>query len=523
MFIVCCIAMTACKTTPQRSPLEATLSELADTPPLVRYSLEELEQIPDEGSQLFILSTAADSLISQNQPKLAQRILDSALELVWESFSGERLVEALLEIARGYIDAGVVIQSLSILEDALDIAINTEDNLRRGEQMQDIISACFSIGNDASDLLRIAVQQIYIIEDYQLRTELLLDTARRYQETGEAQRSESLLQQAIPAAGAIDSDLDRLQAFSLLAQRLASAGQVRLSQQYAQKAIDLFTTAASEGISRFAPNRSSEEQDDRISESLISLASTGYASEALGFSSLIGNPRLRLGALAQIARSFYSQGQFLQSDLVFERIFTTLERESPPDLVVSTLLNIAGIYLDLGDRYNARVYAGAVEIYFEEIESQAILDSLLLEATLLFGRLDDFSQAERLAQMIGDGFYSAQGLLGLSEILLSEITSLKNQHSDSLSSSIEELESRVRKILSEVDQISAELEYQADSVYASMSLQYGRIEDTELSLTYAAQIDSPFARARTLAELQGILPQNDKTVTMITGIWPVMR
>jgi tetratricopeptide (TPR) repeat protein len=418
--VILLISIPSCRSTPESPEALDALAGIENAPPLIDLALQRIGQVSDADSRLFILTNAASSLVNQDDPDLAEDILDIALAFVRENYSGPRFIEVLVEVSDAYTNTGVISKSVVLLEEALTLARSGTGGEQNGRLVQEIIISCFSIGSDALDLLRLAVQQIYIIESYELRAELLLDTARRYQEAGEAQRSANLLQQAIPAAGSIPPGLARARAFAFLGLRLGNAGEQRLSGIYSEKAVEELAGFSAQDNDRVG---GSEAADQQLSDILITLARTGRAADALLYNGLIDNPRLRLGALLETARSFYAAGQFLQADLAFERIFTALERNSPPSLVISILLGISQIYLDFSDTFSAQVYVDATSIYFDQIEDAVEKDSLLLETALMYGRIGDLAAGEALAREISDGFFAARALTGLAEYLIEEETS----------------------------------------------------------------------------------------------------
>jgi tetratricopeptide (TPR) repeat protein len=506
------VILASCRSTPPVPPTLTRLDELENLPPLIEYAFDLLPEIDDRDSRLFILTNAAASLVSRDDPVLADAILDVAADFVSGEYEGGRLIEALIELSRAYTDAGSIIRSVDLLETALDLSLDQDDSQRKGELVQEIIVACFSIGADALELLRRAVQQIYIIEDYELRANLLLDTARRYQETGESQRSQTLLQQAIPAAGSISPGLARARAYSLLGLRLEAAGEDRLSEIYSGKAVDELAGFSDSGPVAAIP---SETRDRQLSEILINLARTGRASDALLYNALIGNPRLRLGALVETARGFYGAGAFLQADLVFERIFTALERDSAPDLVISILLGISQIYLDFDDPFSAQVYVNATESYFPLVEDPLQADSLLLEAALLYGRLEDYAAAEALSRRISDTYFTSLAFSGLAGIIIGD-GEAGIASEDGLEGAAA---SRARIFLTEAAELPLESGYLADSIYGDIALLFMRLGRLEDALAEVSRIETAYPAALALVRIQTYVGLDDESSERVRATW----
>ncbi len=505
----CLVLVFSCRSTPREDPGALERAVLPELPPLLSLSYQRLLEVEEPDSQLFILRNAADSLVTLNEPELAEEFLNLALELARENYTGNRLAEVLVELSRLYTEAGIISQSLVLLQSALDEARREQDSQIRGPLVQEVITACFAIGTEAIELLRQAVQQIYIIEDYRLRSELLLDTARRYQESGEGQRSATLLQQAIPAAGSIAEPLPRARVFSQLGLRLANAGEQRLSQVYSRKAVEEIDRLAASpgGASLFGNQRS----DDLLSDTLINLARSGLAADALRLNILIGNSRLRLGALLETARRFYADGQFLQADLVFGRIFTALEADAPADLVISVLLSLGQIYYERGDQFSADLYISAVDPYFAELENQLLQDSLLSETSLAYARIGQPEEGARRSAQIVDGLYASRAYIGLSDIIIEEW--LRNNRESAEQARI------ASEYLANAASVSLDSQSIADSAFADIAVQYARLGEISEALAAVRRIENPFPAALGLARIQAYVVISEENNADIEMRW----
>ncbi|WP_041400960.1 tetratricopeptide repeat protein [Salinispira pacifica] len=498
------ILLASCRSTANGTP-ENTFTVPENLPPLISYAMRHIPDIPENESQIFIITSAASSLTGRDNPDDARRVLDLGENLI-EGSSSRRRIELLIELSRNYVEAGVISQSIALLEQALTLTESSDQDQTRGRLVQEIITVCFSIGSDALDLLRQAVQKIYIIEDYRLRADLLLDTARRYQESGEGQRSNTLLQQAIPAASSIENQLARARSFSQLALRLTEEGNSDLALRYVNKSVEILQTDGTAApMGSGIPGTTSDEQ---ISQTLIFLARGGNAGEALSFSNMISNDRLRLNALLEIARAFYESDQLLQSDLVFERIFSILERNAPDELVVSMLLNISQTYFELNDPASAELYLEATESYFDRITDISQKDSLLLEAAILYARLNRLESALETIAQISDPFFVARGYSSVVNEQLNTLGSGDEGPSDELTRRFEDLLERALN----TEQESSSLE---DVLRNEIAQLYQRLNSFDLALGLASVIQDSYLKALTLSQLHAGLSGTDEEAAII--------
>lgn len=502
--ILIAIFLGSCRSTGNSTP-DNIFTVPENLPPLISYAMGYIPDIPENESQIFIITTAASSLTSRENPDDARSVLNLGAKLIDPS-SRQRRIELLIELSRNYVEAGIISQSLVLLEQALELTESSSQIQTRGRLVQEIITVCFIIGSDALDLLRQAVQKIYIIEDYRLRAELLLDTARRYQESGEGQRSNTLLQQAIPAASSIDSPLARANSFSQLGLRFSEERNSDLARRYVDRSVEILRSA--DGVRPLSSDIPGISADEQISQTLIFLARGENAGEALSFSNMISNDRLRLNALLEIARAFYESDQLLQSDLVFERIFSILERDAQDELVVSMLLNITQTYFELGDAASARLYLEATENYFARITDINQKDSLLLEAAILYARLNRFESALDTINRISDPFFLARGYSSVVSEQLNILETSGEQPSVELIQRLEELLERALN----TEQESSSLE---DVLRNEIALLYQRMDSFDLALGLASVIQDSYLKALTLAQLHTGLSGTDEEAAVI--------
>lgn len=344
----------------------------------------------------------------QGQTDVSIALIDSTVDFLENDlFNDAQKMEALINLARFYIDAGDVLKSRSLIEQSLQYLYNTEYTPQMSRLIQEAIAVSFILGPDGVDLLQETIRIIYTIRDYQQRTDLLLDTAQKYQEESEGQRTNVLLQQAIPSAISIENPLYRTHAYSLLGLLFTEEDQ-RAALTYSRK-----TLAMTEDLLLHT------EADEIVFMEIISnFAKSGFPNEALTLIDLISIPRLKIETLTELAHFFYQQEQFSEVDVLLDRVFTILEEKNQPDLTISTLLNVSRIYSDAGETETALSHINDISNYQPLITDTLQADQFLLETSRRYAELGNEDQAISSAEKIRDPASLALAYMTIASIRL---------------------------------------------------------------------------------------------------------
>ena len=313
-----------------------------ELPELVHISLHYLPFIINDDVKFSIIHSNIHALIIQDQIDSAIRLIDNTVDFVDSHFTGAGKIEALISLARDYIDIGDVSGSRSLIAESLRLLYELEDMPQNEMLIQKIISVCFILNDDGIDLLQEAIRKIYIIKDYELRTRILLQTVRQYQEESEEKTADVLLQQAIPAAESIPDPLQRAHAYSLLSLRFMSEGDERASQHFFGKTIAVLEELPG------------SENNDLFADIAVNLAQAGFTGQALTLSTNMSISR-HFDELLELAVIFHRQNQFSVADQLLTRI-TEIPDTSSAAHTVSMLLKISRAHSDRGEQHTALNY-----------------------------------------------------------------------------------------------------------------------------------------------------------------------
>ena len=498
------MAFVGCQTTEARGFALQFLQIPANLPPLIQFSIDQLPNISSDESKVLVIRNNAQALILQEQLDTASAMLDSAVLLVQEQFVGEQKIEAFINLSRNYIDAGNVSMSLSLLEQALEEMYKAATIQGEEALIQNIISVCFIIGDESVDLLQRVIRKIYIVRDYELRANLLLATAERYQTGGEGQRTHTLLQQAIPAVSSINTPLNQIHGYSLLGLLLTREQPPQLSQIYSLKALELLKST------NLSSNN--EQQNIMLTEALIALAQTGFIDEALAFSDALTTFPSRINFLLEIARLYHLQEALSQADLMFERVLALLTNEGQPQLAISALLHVAQIYFELNDNASGQRSLTAISDYLPLLAGSLQSDQFLLEVIRQYTAISNYDQALATAESISDNVLIFQAYVVIVRQQIDEAVGANGATGIDLS---DEVRSAISELLMKATMVEIQSMPVRDALLGDAAVLYARIGDVAMALELISQIMTPYHRAIGLAMVYGHPDWNAENAALV--------
>ncbi len=361
------MVLSGCRTIGTDTTNQSQFITPEQLPELVQISLYHLPFIIDDELKFSIINSNIHALIIQDQIDSAIRLIDNTVDFVDSHFTGAGKIEALISLARGYIDLGEVSGSRSLIEESLRLLYELGDMQQSETLIQQIISVCFILNDDGIDLLQEVIRKIYIIKDYELRTRLLLNTARQYQEESEGKKADVLLQQAIPAAESIPDPLQRAHAYSLLSLRFMSEGDERARLHFFGKTIAVLEELqGSENNALFA-------------DIAVNLAQAGFTGQALTLSTSMSISH-HFDELLELAVIFHRQNQLSVADQLLTRI-TEIPDTSSAAPTVSMLLKISRAHSDRGEQQAALSNSAETALLHARLGNVELALNLLVQMT----------------------------------------------------------------------------------------------------------------------------------------------
>ncbi|HUX52094.1 MAG TPA: hypothetical protein VMW73_14975 [Spirochaetia bacterium] len=475
------LLLGGCATAPVAGPRLPPLdvSELARQGTPLSVALVATEQVQDVHSRIFAYTEIAKAYLAHGDLTSADNLLQRILTLLdIENLTQDRAdIESV--VAGIYVKGGQTARATGLLQDALARSANIRDDANRAIVLQKIIAACFDAGPSAYDLLRQTIQQVYIIQDLWVRTSVLIDTARRYEEAGTPQSVDVLLQQAIPAAGSIESPWLKALALSDIAVRFSVLGNNDSARYFAGRAFDQITSVT--------VVRRSEADAARLLQVAQNLTRLGDVGNSIRVLQTVRYPYLRAEGLAEVSAILHAENPGANRkqalDLCSQAVDLAQSVQDPYRRALA-LARIAGIYGAIGQ---PRLALATSEVARESVgqisdsSQHAAAVQAVAQVDLTWASSD---RAFSLVAGIQDAYSRTETMIRLANYLIEQ----------------KDLDAARRAVdIAEAD--AARGTYLVDNLYRGIALVRIGLGEFDQALTDIARLKEPSAVAIVLADL----------------------
>lgn len=469
--------LPACETAGTgRGPEAFGAQGLSDPDTTLARAMVAAESIDDVFSRLFVYTTIADGYIRADRTADARVVLERALRFVPQTPPDSERAEVLAEIARQLIRADDVDAGVVQLRRSLEIARNIEEEWRRGLVLQTIVDVCFEGGERTFDVLRDAIEAVYIIEDVSVRSGVLIEAARQYQETGIGQSVETLVQQSIPAASSIENPWLKAERYTEIALRYFVAQERNQAARFADRAMEEIESVTV--VSRIF--------DDTVRLLTVSrnLARLGRFADAVAVASTIELPHLQARALVQIADVYSRAGATEAARALLDMAVRTIETEIETFLLAESYAEIAAEYARLGDETLSLLNADYALELAPEIEDPYQRSAVIERVIDVYLNVDDYDRAREALALVDDPYIQAT-------VMVDTATALAQRGDVDTAGAILDL----------AEDTASRATYLRDELYRNLAIAYLEVEDSERSLQMAAEIEDGYALALALAQI----------------------
>lgn len=434
------------------------------------------EAIQDVFSRLFVYTTIADGYTRAERFDDAVVVLNRALRYIPQTPLDSQRAEVLSEIARQFVRADNVDAARVQLTRALSIAQEIDEERRRGLVLQTIVDVCFEGGEAFFDILREAIEAVYIIEDVSVRSGVLIEAARQYQETGIGQSVEALVQQSIPAASSIENPWLKAERYTEIALRYFVAQEREQAEEFASRAVEEIESVTV--VSRTF--------DDTIRLLTVSrnLARIGRFDDAIAVALTIELPHLRARAFVQIADLYARAGATQAARALLDSAVQAIEVELETFQLAESYAEIAAEYARLNDRTLSLLNADFALELAPEIEDPYQRSAVIERVVDVYLSVEDFDRAREALALVDDPYIQASVMVDTAAALV------QGNQADV-----------ARVILDLAEDTAGRATYLRDELYRNLALAYLELDDVERSLMMAAEIEDGYAVALALAQI----------------------
>ena len=486
LYLLCLLiglCLTACVSVDPRKSPDFGLNGLLDGDPLLAGAALSAEYVQDIYASTFLLTRNAEEYLKQNQVDHARELIKRAAILSQSPSAAPNRYQLQIELARFYISFDEMPAARQILQNALDQTLTIANEQIRSDALEAIIEQAFQAQDSFPDILRSAIDYVYVLQDPVKKVEKLVNLGKRYQDLNIRNRSNNLIQQAITAAASINNYWSRANAFVLIAQRLRAENETVTANQYIEQALQTINSVDVLAIS----------SDDAkvLFDLIINLADDGHIREASTTIPLLPDEQLRTSAqLAIIERSIGPKAD-LQSRLLLQRLLTQLAQQDPEnqnERSLSSLIKLSEMYQSVGQSNESLRYARSTLPY---LSSPLIsnISSYRSRLAIVLAKNSQFEEAMTGAELIPDAWLASQALRQIAELLFSNKTALPKTRNN-----------LIRTLLIEAEQTANQASYLRESALADVAASSFRTGDDIRAIRILQDLKDNYLLGKTLVD-----------------------
>ncbi len=338
----------------------------------VRFAME----VRDAGPRSVLLVDIADRYAELELAAEAEALREFVGETIATSPEGSAVSPAAVHLARSYLERGLTARVITLLEEAVTRVGSLGESRAQARVLEDVIDISFETGDELFDVLRTAIEAVFVIEDLSLRVDILAEAAVRYQAQGVRQSANVLIQQAIPAAGNIAEPWARAAALAEIARAYRAIGESERADRMIADAVSAAReadTAPTEAASTF----------------LSRLVGLGRRLDALDLAEGLERPAVRAVALAAIAEGYDTEELRPSGFILYARAVSAAGRVGEASSArAESYLHVAESYLRFGEDQLALIQAANAVRSLAQVSPESRETAMLVRLVDLFLAVD---------------------------------------------------------------------------------------------------------------------------------------
>ncbi len=330
------IVISACRSTPEVPSLQ-----LNDDSSALQAAILAVKAVPDPFTQAVVHIRVAEAYGAHAQtPEMAEDALATAAqarELLSRAGVSVGSTAALLDLARVYLQLEQPGVAHQLVGEAIGRFQSDDRPVLLVNLLVEAVAVGLAGGEATRDLVREAINEIYVVEDPGQRGHALVRIAEIYQEQAVGQPVTGLIQQAMPAFRSVENPWERAVGFSRVAVRHARANNADAADRAAQDTV-------AQVHDQPAPEAENRARQRSLVGNLVDAGAFSYAQAVMDDEQ---RPGPRSALLVELASGHRAAGRGADAAVALAEAHTrALQVESGAERV-DLLSSIAQAYLQL--------------------------------------------------------------------------------------------------------------------------------------------------------------------------------
>lgn len=468
------VVFVQCATGPDPEPQAVTVE--GDPNSALAVALRAAGRVDDVFTQAFLYTRIADAYNEAGLPLPAVNVLERSLRISQREDVGAARAEILVQVAAEYRALDRTDRSRELLEEALALTRTIDDESTRIIVLQQIVSGAFGADEELFDVLVQTLDHVYVVEDLAARVDLLVDVARRYQESGLGQQVNTLVQQAIAAATGISNPWQKAAAYAAIARRFHVSGNESQRDLYVERSL-----REVQGVQVLTRSRGEAAELLTIANDFAAIGKFGEAERVL---ETIEFPSIRARGLSELGSHYLAMEEAEEADRVFDEAANTVALDGSDAQFADIVSDIANRFALASRATDALSNAEVALVLSRDVEDEFTRSQVVARVAEVFVRIDRLDLAVESVEELDSRYEAATLYASLSRELLAV-----NRVDDAL------------RFIRPAVTAAEETDRNTDAIYrdiASILSRLGRFDD---AITLIDRVSTAFAQGQALVEL----------------------
>jgi hypothetical protein len=383
-------------------------------------------------------------------------------------------------LARRYIQFRGFKQAEALLRQSLKRIETFREGHRKRLLFEEIISTCLTGGEIFLPLLRQTVDAVLVLDETDVKTELLIESARRFFDAGFIKDTNDLVQLTLSQVGSLASPWERAEIYSRVALVYRQLKDERRTREYALKSAEEIASNRAAGLS--------EAEAAKVGAAAKNLYRLAFVSEALETLGAVEYPSLlaeTLGVIGILSRKQISG--IIEYDLV-DRAFEVAA--SIPDDVprLTALFQLDLLLVENGETQEILSHFLLREAELSVLRPVPELDGLISRLARLYSITGEREDAVRMALTIRDTYNRVSTLIEIAKTVVRD-----GKIDDGF------------LLLDESSRLSFELDHSRDRLFHDLCSAYLLGGNLESAVNSAVNITEPYSFAAAVTDIMKYL------------------
>jgi hypothetical protein len=199
-------------------------------------ALRAADRVADKVRRLSLYDRILEIATHADLTDDASVLLAYVFAVLEASYSEEWFEEYSTALVRRYLNLGMTKQAAGLIQEKLPRITRLKNDMRKRLLLEEVIDICLAGDESFLPFLRQTIDAVLVLDDPNIKTEILIKTAARFFSRGLIKDTQDLLQLTLSQVGSLESPWDQAEIYSRVALVYQSLKNERRTKEYADRA-----------------------------------------------------------------------------------------------------------------------------------------------------------------------------------------------------------------------------------------------------------------------------------------------